>query len=280
MGIPTLTIVGVGLIGGSIGLAVKRRAAAARVLGVGRSEDSLRRAQAAGAIDEGFLELPPAVSRSEVVVFCTPVDDIAGQVLAAAPHCRPGTLLTDAGSTKAAIVRGVEGRLPPGAAFVGSHPLAGSEKRGPENADADLFVGRLTVVTPTPRSDPKAVERTTAFWQALGSQVRRMSPEDHDQALAFTSHLPHLAAAALAGTLPRELFDLTATGFRDTTRVAAGDPSLWTGILLQNRAALLEAIGTLQDRLTRFKAALMSGNRAAVDDLLDQGKKVRDALGS
>src|SRR5262249_41772396 len=139
MRIKTLTIVGVGLIGGSIGLAAKRRKVADHVFGAGRRQHSLNQALTVGAIDAGFLDLAPAVHQAEVVVFCTPVDRIAEQVLASAPDCTAGTLLTDAGSTKADIVRSVEGRLPQGIAFVGSHPLAGSEKRGPEYADADLF---------------------------------------------------------------------------------------------------------------------------------------------
>jgi prephenate dehydrogenase len=280
MRLQTLTIVGVGLIGGSIGLAAKSRGLAERVLGVGRTEESLRRAQAVGAIDEGLLDLLAAVSPADFVVFCTPVDAVAAQVIAAAARCRPDTLLTDAGSTKAAIVSAVEGRLPRGIAFVGSHPLAGSEKRGPEHADAELFQDRLTIVTPTPRSQRQAVERTMAFWQVLGSRVRLMDPEAHDQALAVTSHLPHLVASALAGILPPELNELVASGFRDTTRIAAGDPSIWTGILLQNRAALLDELGRVQDRLIRFKTALMTQDRATVDALLEQGKRVRDALGS
>jgi prephenate dehydrogenase len=280
MHIQTLTIVGVGLIGGSIGLAAKRRGVAQRVLGAGRQRGSLDRALAAGAIDEGFLDLAAAVHRAEIAVFCTPVERIAEQVLTAAPCCVAGTLLTDAGSTKASIVHDLEGRLPQGVAFVGSHPLAGSEKRGPEFADANLFQGRLTVVTQTPQTDPASLERTVAFWRALGARVRVMDPEAHDQALALTSHLPHLVAAALAGILPPELHDLTATGFRDSTRVAAGDPSLWTGIFAQNRAAVLDALGRLQDRLVEFRHAMMANDSAALDALLAQAKKVRDALGS
>jgi prephenate dehydrogenase len=280
MRVKTLTIVGVGLIGGSIGLAAKRRGMAERVLGVGRQQTSLDRALAVGTIDEGCLDLPAAVRRADLAVFCTPVDQIADQVLAAAPGCAPGTLLTDAGSTKAAIVHGVEGRLPNGVAFVGSHPLAGSEKRGPEYADADLFRNRLTLVTPTARTDPAALERTVSFWQALGSRVRTLAPEDHDRALALTSHLPHLVASALAGILPPTLSELTATGFRDTTRIAAGDPAIWTGIFAQNRAAVLDALRLLRDQLTRFQDALQAGDRATIDLLLAHAKKVRDALGS
>jgi prephenate dehydrogenase len=280
MKIQTLTIVGVGLIGGSIGLAARRRGLAAHVLGAGRQQGSLERARAVGAVDETSLDLTEAVRRADVAVFCTPVDRIAEQVLAAAPGCAPGTLLTDAGSTKAAIVACLDGRLPDGVAFVGSHPLAGSEKRGPDHADANLFQGRLTVVTPGRDTDPASVQRTAAFWQALGSRVRIMPPEEHDRAVGLTSHLPHLLAAALAGILPDELRELTATGFRDTTRVAAGDPALWTAILCQNRGAVLQALARLTDRLEEIGAALEAEDWTTVDALLTQAKKVRDALGS
>jgi prephenate dehydrogenase len=280
MRIGTLTIVGVGLIGGSIGLAARRRGVAARVLGAGRSLEPLERARQLGAIDQASLDAADAVRRAEVAVFCTPVDLIAEQVLAAAPRCAPGTLLTDAGSTKAAIVRALDGRLPAGVSFVGSHPLAGSEKRGPEHADADLFEGRVAVVTPAPRTDPAAVERAAAFWRALGSRVIVMGPEEHDRALAMTSHLPHLLASALAGVLPPQLRELAATGFRDTTRVAAGDPSLWTGIFLQNREALVEALAQLQRQIAEFKTALTAGDPDAVGALLARGKRSRDALGN
>ncbi|HLJ96929.1 MAG TPA: prephenate dehydrogenase/arogenate dehydrogenase family protein [Gemmataceae bacterium] len=280
MKIKILTIVGVGLIGGSIGLAAKRRKLAEWVLGSGRRQASLNQALAVGAIDEDSLDLAAAVQQAEVAVFCTPVDQIAGQVLASASGCAAGTLLTDAGSTKAEIVRSVEGRLPQGVAFVGSHPLAGSEKRGAEHADADLFQNRLAIVTQTPATDRLAVERTSTFWRALGCRVQVMDPQEHDQALAITSHLPHLLAAALAGILPPELHELTASGFRDTTRIAAGDPSLWTAIFAQNRPALLAALQRLEEQLTLFREALTVENSTAVMDLLAQAKKVRDALGN
>jgi prephenate dehydrogenase len=280
MKIDTLTIVGVGLIGGSVGLAARQRGLAGRVVGAGRQQATLNEALRLGAIDEGSLDVTGAVRRAQVAVFCTPVDRIAGQVLEAAPGCAPGTLLTDAGSTKQAIVAAIEGRLPAGVAFVGSHPLAGSEKRGPAHARADLFAGRLTVVTRTPRTDPAALERTCAFWQALGSRVKVMGLLEHDEALALTSHLPHLVAAALVGVLPPEWHELTATGFRDCTRVAAGDPELWSAIFLQNRPALLDAVHLLQSRLIEFSRALRPGDRPALDALLTQAKKARDALGN
>lgn len=281
MQLNVLTIVGVGLIGGSIGLAAKRRGVARRVRGLGRQQTSLDRALAVGAIDEAHLDPQAAVAGADLVVFCTPVDQIADQVLSFAKHCESAALLTDAGSVKAEIVDRVEANLlEAGPHFVGSHPLAGSEKRGPDFADARLFEGRLTVVTPTPRTLAKAVDRVTGFWAALGSQVKMMSPADHDRALAATSHVPHLLAAALAGALPPELRELTATGFRDMTRIAAGDPRLWTAIFAQNRASLLEALGRVEGRLHEFRQALESGNNAAIDQLLAEAKEARDALGN
>lgn len=276
----TLAVIGVGLIGGSIGLAAKRRGVVRRVIGVGRQETSLQLARRLGAIDEASLEITEAVSQADLAVFCTPVDRLAEQVLAAAPACRPGTVLTDAGSTKGAILRAVEGRLPTGVNFVGGHPLAGSEKRGPEFADPDLFLGRLTVLTPTPATGAAALEYVAQFWRALGARVRVMDPEKHDRSLAFTSHLPHLVAAALAGVLSPDLADLTAGGFRDTTRIAAGDPSLWTGIFVQNRDAVLAALGVFSGRLAELERMLEEGDTAGLDRCLAQAKKVRDALGS
>jgi prephenate dehydrogenase len=275
-----ITIVGAGLIGGSLGLAAKQRGLARTVRGLGRQQVSLDRARALGAIDEGYLEPRPALKGAGLVVFCTPVDRIAGQILEYAPLCSPGTLFTDAGSTKGSIVASVEDKLPAGIAFVGSHPLAGSEKRGPYYADANLFKGRLTVVTRTPRTDPAALAKIVAFWQAVGARVTIMTPADHDHALAMTSHLPHLIAAALAGVLPAEVFDLTATGFRDTTRVAGGDPGLWTAIFTHNAAALLEALRPFSERLSQFQTALETCDWSTVEALLAQAKKVRDALGS
>ncbi len=280
MRIGTLAIVGVGLIGGSIGLAAKRRGVAARVVGVGRRAESLEQSRRLGIIDEAHLQLADAARTADVMIFCTPVQTIAAQVVEAAHHCRPETLLTDAGSAKRAILAELDGRLPASVRFVGCHPLAGSEKRGPEHADADLFEGRLTILTPGPRTDPKAVEQVAAFWKAFGSSVRIMTAEEHDRALALTSHLPHLLASALAGSLPADWFELTATGFRDTTRIAAGDPALWTGIFLQNKQELLAALERLSGRLHGFREALAAGDEAALMDLLQQAKRVRDALGS
>jgi cyclohexadieny/prephenate dehydrogenase len=277
MRVTTLAIVGIGLLGGSLALAARRRQVAARIIGVDAQPASLEHALQRNLID-ATADLPAAAAAAELMVFCTPVDCIAAQILAAAPACRPGCLLTDVGSTKAEIVRNLEGRLPPDVVYVGSHPLAGSEKNGPYHASAALFEQRQVLVTPTPSTDIAAVERITSFWQALGATVRLMDPEAHDRALALTSHLPHVAASALAGVLPVELFTLTATGFRDTTRLAASNPAMWSAILQSNAAAVLEALGRYGKQLECFRAALAGNDRAALEALLAKGKQNKDAL--
>jgi prephenate dehydrogenase len=278
MRIDTLAVVGVGLIGGSVGLAARRRGAAGRVVGVDGRPEALKRALERGALDEAAADLRTAAAGADVVMFCTPVDAIAVGVLEAAAACRPGTLLTDAGSTKAGIVRAVEAKLPAGVAFVGGHPMAGSEKQGADYSTAEMFEGRPVLLTRTAHTDDKALSRAAALWEALGARVRVLDPDEHDRAVATTSHLPHLAASALSGVTPPEWLGLTAGGFRDATRVAAGGPELWAGILLSNTDAVLAALGRLDGRLAAFRRALAAGDREALTALLREGKQVRDQL--
>ncbi len=278
MRITQLAVVGVGLLGGSIALAARRCGVAERIVGVDRTEETLLRAVAEGILDAAQTDLRAAASMADLLVFCTPVDCIAEQVVEAAAHCRPGTLLTDVGSTKAAIVREVRGRLPSGVTFVGSHPLAGSEKHGPEHASAQLFEGRLVLLTPDADAPHDALSAIGAFWSVLGATVRIMDAEAHDRALALTSHLPHLLSSALAGILPSELQSLTATGFRDATRLASGQPSLWSAIFHANRTHLLAALDVLEEQLRLFREALSHHDRRSIETLLQQGKKIRDDL--
>lgn len=277
MHVPTLAVVGVGLIGGSVAAAARTRGVVGRVLGVDAAPAVLDRALARGLIDEGVPDLASAAARADLVVIGAPVDRIARLVLAAASHCRPGTLLTDVGSTKGNIVEALRGRLPVGVAFAGSHPLAGSEKQGPENADADLFQDRLVVLTPA-GPDESVLTRLASFWQALGAKTRVLDAADHDRALALTSHLPHLLAYALAGILPADLRDLTATGFRDTTRLASSAPDLWAPIFLANSAALLDALDAVEDCLRQFRQALASSAGHDLLSLLLQGQRSREEL--
>jgi prephenate dehydrogenase len=276
-----ITIVGVGLIGGSVGLAARARGVAGRVVGVGRNPFTLGKAQVLGAIEAGTTELRRAVQGAGLVVVCTPVDRIATDVLAAAAHAPESAIITDAGSTKAGIVAAVHEALPlAGPAFVGSHPLAGSEKNGVEHARADLFEDRVVLVTPNADTSPVAIDRVESFWTRLGAQVIRMSPEVHDRVLATTSHLPHAVAAAVAALTPAEWLKFSAGGFRDVTRIAAGDPDLWAAIFLDNRDALAAALGRLTARLEIVRKMLTAGDREGLLRWLSEAKKVRDALGT
>jgi prephenate dehydrogenase len=274
-----ITIVGVGLIGGSIGLAAKARGLAGHVVGIGRDARTLTRAVELQAIDSFTTDLAEAVGQADLVVVCTPVDRIADMILRAAPRCRPGTIFTDAGSTKGNIVAAVMGKLPRGVTYVPAHPLAGAEKNGVEHARADLFENRVTIVTPE-TVDPDDVARVESFWRALGSRVVSLSVADHDRVLASTSHLPHAVAATVAGITPRDWLPLSAGGFRDVTRIAAGDPELWAAIFQANRAAVLAALRAFSDRLNDFRQLLEAGDGAGLVRWLNEAKQVRDALGS
>lgn len=275
-----ITIVGVGLIGGSIGLAAKARGLAKRVMGYGRTATTLERAGALGCIDDFTTDLATAVRGADLVVVCTPVDRIATTILAAAPHCKPGTLFTDGGSTKGNILAELGDRLPSHTFFVPAHPLAGSEKTGADFATAKLFENRVTILTPTPSTDLEAVIRVESFWRALGCRIVTMPPDEHDRALATTSHLPHAVAAGVAGVTPQDWLTLTAGGFRDTTRIAGGDPELWTAIFEANRDAVLAAIDGFLNRMAEFRTRLERGDGPGLVQWLSEAKRTRDALGS
>jgi prephenate dehydrogenase len=281
----TVAIVGVGLIGGSIGLALRERKLARNIVGVGRRQASLDIARRVGAIDHGVTSLATGVSDAQLVVVCTPVDTIAERVIQAAAVCPPASLITDAGSTKETIVStidvGLAGRRS-GPRFVGSHPLAGDHRTGSEHARADLFDGRTVVVTPTQSTRPAAVTETKGFWQGLGANVTTMTPAEHDAALAATSHLPHVVAVALAAATPRDLLPLAAGGWRDTTRVAGGDPKLWEPILAANREQVLKAIDRLSRSLSEIRETLDQGDFQKLTWILELAAKTkqdRDALG-
>ena len=276
MRVDQLTIVGVGLIGGSVGLAAKAAGVAGRVVGVGRDEPTLARAQAAGAIDSYTTAAADAAREADLVVVCTPVDRIAADVRACAAVAPARCVLTDAGSTKVTLVAELAGEP----RFVGSHPLAGSERRGAVNGRPDLFAGRVVVVTPGTHTDLEAVAVVERFWQALGATTVRMDPAAHDTALAVTSHLPHAIASALAAVTPPEWLPLTAGGFRDSTRIAAGDPALWAAIFRANRPAVSAAVGRFRDRIDEFARLLAADDGPGLERFLADGKRVRDALGS
>lgn len=276
-----VAIIGVGLIGGSIGLALQHRKLARTVIGIGRRETSLKAALARGCVTEIVTDVAAGVRNADLVIVCTPVDSIAHFVQQAAQHCATNCLLTDAGSTKEQIVTTIEAtniKQP----FVGSHPIAGSEKNGAEAATADLFDNRVTVITPTNNSKSTALASVRNLWQSFGSRVIEMSPTDHDAILARTSHLPHLIASALAASTSadEQTLALIGPGWSDTTRIAAGDPDLWREIFLANRGATLKALADFETVLKTWRDALHSANGPLLTDLLKEGKRRRDALGS
>jgi prephenate dehydrogenase len=275
----TVAIVGVGLIGGSIGGALKRRELAERVIGVGRNPQRLQHAQHWLLIDDYTCDLRAAAVEAELIVFCTPVNRIVAGVRSACETARPGTLLTDAGSVKGQICTALADLAAGPVVFLGAHPLAGSEKTGHEHASAELFEERTCVVTPLPAHALHDVARLEDFWQLLGMNTVRMSPAAHDAALARTSHAPHVLAAALAAALRNDQRPLTASGFRDTTRIAAGDPELWTSILLQNADAVSAALTDVDATLAEFRAALERRDEMALKTLLQTAKTNREALG-
>jgi prephenate dehydrogenase len=277
---PTVVIVGVGLVGGSVGRALLARGLAEKVIGIGRSRESLRRAKRAGAVSETSLDTE-AVAEADLVVVATGVAAIPNLLEQVDAAVRPGTLITDAGSTKASIVAAWErGRKRRRGRFVGSHPLAGSHRRGPEASDPELFAGRVAIVTPTAATPTDDVEAVASLWSSLGATVYVMNPREHDKLLAATSHAPHAIAAAVAASTPPVALPFTATGWRDTTRIAAGDAELWADILLDNAGPLAVALARIATVSERILTAIEAGDRRRLVKLLSNAKDVRDAVGS
>jgi prephenate dehydrogenase len=277
----TVAIIGVGLIGGSIGLALRARGLAARVIGVGRDEARLAEGVQLGAIDAATTDARRGVAEAEVVVVCTPVSRIADDVRTAAESGPEGVLITDAGSTKRGIVEAVERHTRARATFVGGHPIAGSERKGVEHADPGLFEGRPCVLTPTAQTPPDRLRQARGFWARLGCRVLETDPATHDEILALTSHLPHAVAAALAATVPVEALEMAAGAYRDGTRVAGSDAALWAAIFRENRGPVLHALTAFQDQLDTLKNALSSDDENAMRRWWDDAKARRarfDAL--
>jgi prephenate dehydrogenase len=272
-----VVIIGVGLLGGSVGLALRHRSVAGRVVGVSRRASTLQSALAMGAIDEAADSLAAGVAQADLAIVCTPVQQIAQFVEQCQPAMPAGGLITDVGSTKRSLCEQLAEVAP---LFCGSHPLAGSDKSGVEHARSDLFVDRLCVVTPRPATPEELTARTERLWQLLGSRTMRMSPDDHDAAIATTSHLPHVVAAALAAATPTPLLPLAASGWCDTTRVAAGSVELWLQILAENRSHVLATLKDFSRTLDQWAEALDAGDDMRLAALLTAGKKKRDALGN
>ena len=255
-----VTIVGLGLIGGSVGMALKRRGLARQIYGVARRSAALRQAKARRAVDTGGLRLADGLKGAELVLIATPpqaVEEVARQVARFFSGDR--LLLTDVASTKGRIVSSLDRLLPPRIRFVGSHPMAGSERSGLPAADPELFDGAVCVVTRTPRTDAGALSEVCALWRSLGSRIQILDPASHDSWAAQVSHLPHLTAAGLVLTADRKALGLAAGGFADSTRVALSDPELWSQIFSTNRPAVLKALNRFLQRMDRLRRAIAQG---------------------
>ncbi|HGG58748.1 MAG TPA: prephenate dehydrogenase/arogenate dehydrogenase family protein [Gammaproteobacteria bacterium] len=282
--IDRLCVIGVGLIGGSLAMGLRRAGYCRHVVGVGRNPDNLATALARGLIDEASHDIGASVSAADMIVIAAPVGATRQVVEQFAGRLKPDAVFTDVGSVKGSVVRQVEaalGGLP--ANFVPGHPIAGTENSGAAAAVADLYRGRRVLLTPLAETDPEAVARVEAMWRAVGAEVEQMPVERHDRILAATSHLPHMLAFGLVDSLARqeaseEIFRYAAGGFRDFTRIASSDPVMWRDICLHNRDALLLAMANYQADLDELKKAIEQGDEAALETIFSRAKKARDGF--
>jgi prephenate dehydrogenase len=276
-----ITILGPGLLGASLLKAAKRRGLCKRTAAWSRRAETRAKCQGQPWCDAVYADVAKAVAKADLVVVCTPVDTIVPFLEQIGPKLRPGTFVTDVGSTKSLICRHGRDALPQEIAFVGSHPMAGSEKTGLEYADAELFQNRACFVTPLADTKGGDVDRLIQFWQALGCAVATTTPEKHDEIVAHLSHLPHLLASAFCaylGTCDPQWVNFAGPGLRDTTRVAAGDPALWKAIALVNREEILNALDGFQKELDQLRAALQNRQPLAIERLLERGRDYRVRL--
>ncbi|HLX95073.1 MAG TPA: prephenate dehydrogenase/arogenate dehydrogenase family protein [Verrucomicrobiae bacterium] len=279
-----ITIIGVGLLGGSIGLAVKRRklVSPGGVAGFVRRTASLKDCEKAGAVDFATTDLLAAVWDADLVILCTPLAQMRSRVREMLPALKRGAIVTDVGSVKASVVRELESLVAgSGGHFVGSHPMAGAEKTGVGAANADLFVNAVCVVTPTKKSNPMAVRKVEQFWRSLGARTLRLAPGQHDLLVSRSSHLPHVVAATLAGHIlnpagPQHQAALCANGFRDTTRIASGSPEMWRDIALANRKNLTKALAGFIADLHQLQKWLARADGQAVTRFFETAKTRRD----
>ncbi len=282
-----VAIIGVGLIGGSLGLVLRQRGLADRIVGVGRRVENLKIAVELGAIDRYVADAVEGVREADLVVLATPVDTYERHFTAWAGCLTPGTIVTDVGSVKGALVTRSEELLPAAVRFVGAHPIAGGEKTGAAAGSVDLFQGARCILTPTDRTDPAALATVRALWEAAGSRVSIMDPLVHDQVLGAVSHLPHAAAFALINALIEvqertppgvELLAHGGGGLRDTTRIAGSSPEMWRDIFVWNRDNLVAMIEVYVRHLEHLKALIQAGDAGGIEKELARAKQARERL--
>jgi prephenate dehydrogenase len=277
-----ITIIGIGLLGGSIGLAARHRKLAGEVAGFVRRAASLKDCEKTGAVDYATTDLLAAVSNADLVILCTPLAQMLPLAKQLLPAIKRGAIITDVGSVKAGIERELESLIQKaGAHFVGSHPMAGGEKMGVLAARADLYANSVCVITPTKKSNASAVRKVEQFWKLLGARVLKLDAAQHDLLVSRTSHLPHVVAATLANLVlnpasPKTQPQLCANGFRDTTRIASGSPEMWRDIALTNRKNLSQSVDVFVAELKKFQAAFKRGDADEVEKIFATAKQRRD----
>jgi len=278
-----LVIFGVGLIGGSAALALRKAGAAKCIIGVDRSDETLNEALRLGVIDAAAIDLPSAVADADIVLLAVPVAQTEQIMVAIAPHLAPHTVVTDAGSTKSDVAAAARASLGKHfSSFVPGHPIAGTEKSGVTAAHAGLFQGCNTILTPLPETSTQALEKVRTLWQACGAKVSVMTPQAHDDIFAAVSHLPHMLAFALVDAIAHrsnaeQLFGFAASGFRDFTRIAGSSPEMWRDICHANRDALLAELDAYQAELARLRGLIERRDGAALEILFQDASRARNA---
>ena len=273
-----VTIIGVGLIGGSLGLAIKQRRMARTVVGVSQRQSSLNAAMKNHAVDEVYQDVKKAVAGADLVVLSTPVSIITSMLMNIGPNLKRNCIITDVGSTKVSIVKTAQDYLPGHVFFVGSHPLAGSEKKGVQNARPDLFEGSQCLMTPVATTNKMALERVKRLWIQLGAKVKFISPQEHDRILAFTSHLPHIVAYALMAALPDGDLEYCGQGFKDSTRIAASTPQIWADICLGNSKNIVTGLDEMTRKLAAIRRSVVMQEPKSLIDFFKNAKVKRDKL--
>jgi prephenate dehydrogenase len=277
-------IIGVGLIGGSLGMILRRKGLASSVVGVGRRIENLKTAVKLGAIDHYVLDTKEGVKDADIVVLATPVDTYERHLKEWASCLKPGAIVSDVGSVKGELVEQCERLVPAGVHFVGAHPIAGKEKTGVAAGSEDLFTGMRCILTPTKQTNAQALQRVRTLWQEVGSTVLTMDPRLHDKILGAVSHLPHVVAFALMGALidirtevpSLDLAGHSGGGLRDTTRIAASSPEMWRDIFLWNRENVVAFIEAYERSLGDLKRLIRAGDAAGIEKALERAKQERE----
>jgi prephenate dehydrogenase len=279
-----MVIAGVGLIGGSLGLAARARGLVGESIGYGRGEENLRTAARRGAVDRYSLKPAEAASGADLVVLAVPVRSLAAVAVELLPHARRQAVVIDVGSVKESVVEALEAAVRPPASFVGCHPVAGTEHSGAANALVDLFERQLCIVTPTAATDSGAVDRVRALWEGLGMRVETMRPDAHDRLLGLVSHLPHVVAYALIAAIEaeriggRDPLSYSGGGLRDTSRIASSHPAMWRDIFLDNRSEVLRAIDGFRAELERLRELIEREDAAELEAALVRSRNARTRL--